>query len=67
MASGHYDMATPYFAAEYTLNHTGPDPSLRGNIKVVYYEAGHMMYIDTKSLAKLKQDVSAFLKGANSH
>ena len=60
-------MATSYFAARYTLNHMGLDPSLRGNIKVAYYEAGHMMCIDTKSLAKLKEDVSAFLKGANSH
>ena len=64
IASGYYDLATPYFAAEYTLNHMALDPSLRGNVKNTYYEAGHMMYIEKKSLAKLKDDVSAFIQSA---
>ena len=61
---GYYDMATPYFAAEYTVDHMNLDPSLKTNIKTAYYEAGHMMYIDIKSLAKLKQDVSAFIQSS---
>jgi carboxypeptidase C (cathepsin A) len=61
---GYYDLATPYFAAEHTLNHMNLDPSLRGNIKLAYYEAGHMMYIEGRSLAQLKRDVSAFIQGA---
>jgi len=64
VAFGYYDMATPYFAAEYTLDHMGLDPSLKRNITTAYYEAGHMMYIDQKSLAKLKQDVGRFLDAA---
>jgi carboxypeptidase C (cathepsin A) len=64
VASGYYDLATPYFAAEYTLNHMGLDPSLRGNIKSSFYEAGHMMYIEKRSLAKLKEDVAAFIQSA---
>jgi carboxypeptidase C (cathepsin A) len=64
IAFGYYDMATPYFAAEYTIDHMSPDPSLKPNIKTAYYEAGHMMYIDVKSLAKLKQDVTAFIQSA---
>lgn len=64
VAYGYYDMATPYFAAEYTLDHLYLDPSLKPNMKSAYYEAGHMMYIDVKSLAKLKQDVSAFIQDA---
>ena len=64
VASGYYDLATPYFAAEYTLNHMALDPTLRGNIKNTYYEAGHMMYIEKKSLAKLKEDVTAFIQSA---
>ena len=31
VASGYYDLATPYFATEYTLNHLGLDASLRAN------------------------------------
>jgi carboxypeptidase C (cathepsin A) len=61
---GYYDFATPYFAAEYTLSHMGLDPSVRGNITRKYYEAGHMMYIDKKSLAQLKQDVSGFIQSS---
>lgn len=64
VACGYFDLATPYFAAEYTLDHMGLDPSLRGNIKLGYYEAGHMMYIDAKSIAKLKRDVSGFIQSA---
>lgn len=61
IASGYYDLATPYFATEYTVAHMGLDPSLRDNIRTGEYEAGHMMYIHTASLTKLKQDVSEFL------
>jgi carboxypeptidase C (cathepsin A) len=64
VAAGYYDMATPYFAMEYTLNHMNLDPSQRNNIRTTYYEAGHMMYIDLKSLARLKEDVASFLRSA---
>jgi carboxypeptidase C (cathepsin A) len=39
----------------------GLDPTLRGNIATGEYEAGHMMYVHTESLAKLKADVSRFI------
>jgi carboxypeptidase C (cathepsin A) len=61
VASGYYDMATPYLATEYTLAHMGLDPAMRANFKVEEYESGHMMYIHGPSLAKLKRDVTTFL------
>ena len=64
VASGYYDQATPYFATKYTLAHMGLDASLRANITTGEYEAGHMMYIQAASLAKLKHDVSTFIAGA---
>jgi carboxypeptidase C (cathepsin A) len=64
VAYGYYDLATPYFAAKYTLSHMNLDPSLRKNITEAYYEAGHMMYIDVRELAKLKKDVGAFVADA---
>ncbi|HKX00822.1 MAG TPA: hypothetical protein VJN43_23975 [Bryobacteraceae bacterium] len=64
VASGYFDLATPYFATEYTLAHLGLDPSLRHNISTGQYEAGHMVYIDVKSLEKLKRDVAGFLENA---
>ena len=64
VAYGYYDLATPYFAAKYTLSHMNLDPQVRKNISEAYYEAGHMMYIDVDELAKLKTDVSAFVADA---
>ena len=64
VANGYYDLATPYFATEYTFNHLGLDAALRGNISMAHYEAGHMMYIHLPSLAKLKQDLAGFVRGA---
>lgn len=61
LASGYYDMATPYFATEYTVSAMNLDPQLRKNFSFAYYEAGHMMYIEKNSLRKLKEDVAAFL------
>jgi len=64
VASGHYDLATPYYATEYTLAHMGLDPTQRERVEVSYYEAGHMMYIAVEELARLKKNVSAFVQKA---
>ncbi len=62
IASGYYDLATPYRIADHTLNHMRLDPSLRGNVRLSTYEAGHMMYLDATSRIKLKQDAAAFIE-----
>jgi carboxypeptidase C (cathepsin A) len=64
VASGHFDLATPFFATEYTIAHLGLDPSQRGRILTSEYEAGHMMYIHEGELARLRKDVAAFVAGA---
>lgn len=64
VASGYYDLATPYFATDYTFNHLGLDKSLRSNIQMAYYEAGHMMYFHRPSLVKMKEDLTTFLRDA---
>lgn len=64
VASGYYDLATPYFATQYTLDHMGLDAKEHANISLGYYPAGHMMYIRDESLAELKKDISAFMTGA---
>ncbi len=61
VANGYFDLATPYFATEYTFNSLGLDPSLRANLRLGYYEAGHMMYIHIPSLARLKQELADFI------
>ncbi len=62
VASGYYDLATPFFATEYTVSHLGLDPTLKDNIEIYEYEAGHMMYIHNDSLEKLATEVESFIK-----
>lgn len=62
VASGTFDLATPYLATDYTLNHLGLDPIARQNITAVRYDAGHMLYTDARSRARLKRDVAAFIR-----
>lgn len=57
VGSGIFDLATPYFATDYTFNHLGLDPVLKKHVGINYYEAGHMMYLHPPSLSKLKQDL----------
>ena len=65
VANGYYDLGTPYFATEYTFDHLGLDESLRKNIRMSYYEAGHMMYIHIPSLKAMKKDMAKFIKDAS--
>jgi len=63
-AAGLYDLATPFFAAEYDLGHMALEPRLAANIRYTYYPAGHMMYIDPASARQLKSDIASFIEGA---
>jgi carboxypeptidase C (cathepsin A) len=64
LGAGYYDLATPYFAAWYTMDHLGLAPELRKNIRRHEYEAGHMYYIQVESLKAMKRDVDSFLQWA---
>ncbi len=61
VANGYYDLATPHFATEFTFAHLGLADALRANIRMGYYEAGHMMYVHTESRRQLAGDVRAFI------
>jgi carboxypeptidase C (cathepsin A) len=62
IANGYYDLATPFFATEYTINQMNLHPSLRKNITMTYYESGHMMYIHMPSLVQFKKDFVTFIR-----
>jgi carboxypeptidase C (cathepsin A) len=64
VAAGYYDLATPYYAVEYTFNHMGLSPEMHKNITWDFYQAGHMLYIDSDSHAKLKHDIGEFISGS---
>jgi carboxypeptidase C (cathepsin A) len=61
---GYFDLATPYFAAEWTINHLGLDERLRANISSSVFDAGHMMYVHKPSLERMKAELSAFIRDA---
>lgn len=62
---GYYDLATPHLATEYFIDHMNIADELRQNIRIDYYEAGHMMYIHEPSMVKYKEDLATFIR--NSH
>ncbi len=64
VASGRYDLATPFLATEYTFHHLGLEPALRDHVTMAYYEAGHMMYTRPSEHRKLKKDLAAFYRAA---
>src|SRR5580700_8840686 len=63
--NGFYDMATPFFATEYTMDHLFLPGNLRSNIHFQYYGAGHMMYLHEEDLAKLKSNIAALIDSAS--
>lgn len=65
VASGYYDLATPFFATDYTLDQLALDEALRQNISMSYYPAGHMMYIHRPSLVELKRQLAGFVAVAS--
>jgi carboxypeptidase C (cathepsin A) len=65
IAAGYYDGATPYFAAEHTVNHLRLPDDLRANMSFRYYEAGHMMYVHEESRLRQSADLAAFVSGAS--
>ncbi len=64
ICSGYYDLATPFTAADFTVNQMPLSKELRANITQHYYEGGHMLYLNRSAHAELKKDVDEFYKRA---
>jgi carboxypeptidase C (cathepsin A) len=64
VASGYYDLATPFCAAEWTVDHMQLDPEVRANVTFTRYEAGHMMYVHEPSIKQLRRDLGEFMEAA---
>jgi carboxypeptidase C (cathepsin A) len=58
---GYYDLATPYFAANYSMDHLNLGAAFRKNISYATYESGHMVYVDSGMHAKMKKDLVNFM------
>ena len=60
VASGRYDLGTPYSATDWSLAHLDVPDDVAARITHHYYDAGHMMYTRGPDLGKLKSDLSTW-------
>ncbi|GAA1197601.1 S10 family peptidase [Prauserella alba] len=65
VALGHYDGATPYYAAEHVIAQLRIPQELHANVETAYYPAGHMMYVRPESRVQQGKDLAAFVKSAS--
>jgi carboxypeptidase C (cathepsin A) len=59
--SGYYDLATPFFSADYTIDRMNLSPELRANVTHEYFTGGHMVYHHRDSAKMLEEDVAKFI------
>jgi carboxypeptidase C (cathepsin A) len=59
---GYYDLATPFAAANWTMDHLNLDAQFRQNVSYATYNAGHMVYIDRTEHNKMKKDLVDFME-----
>jgi len=62
VASGYYDLGTPYSASDWSLARLDLTDEVMARITHHYYDAGHMMYTRTDDLLKLKADLKSWLQ-----
>jgi carboxypeptidase C (cathepsin A) len=63
--NGWFDMATPFFATEFTMDHLHLPADLRSHIDFRYYDSGHMIYLNDQELPKLKSNIAELIEAAN--
>jgi len=64
---GDYDLATPFLAAQYTMDHLNITPEMHKNISYDYYASGHMVYLDSKAHDKMHKDYTNFVNSNLPH
>lgn len=58
VASGRYDLVTPYFSARWLIDQLAVPAAIRARIFRQVYEGGHMMYMRPPSRAALSADAA---------
>jgi carboxypeptidase C (cathepsin A) len=58
---GYYDLATPFFIAQYEDKHLPIPQGLAKNIEYDWYESGHMVYVRDECVKQLHDRVAAFI------
>ena len=66
LVNGVYDLATPYFAAVWTMDNLNLPADLRDNIERADFAAGHMMYVEQSLLPQWKETLERFIERTSS-
>lgn len=64
VASGRYDLGTPYSASDWSLAQLDVPADVRTRVTHRYYDAGHMMYTREADLRQLAADLAGWLHPA---
>jgi carboxypeptidase C (cathepsin A) len=62
--NGYFDMATPFFATEYTIEHALLPGNTQDRVHLKYYDSGHMIYLHDEDRIKLKSNIAGFIDSA---
>ncbi len=60
VASGRYDLGTPYSASDWSLAQLDVPPEVMARVAHHHFDAGHMMYTRSADMARLETEVAAF-------
>ncbi len=63
--SGYFDLATPFYATVYTMNHLQIPRELQNHIHMEYYNSGHMVYVHVPALKHLHDNVARFIRNTD--
>ncbi|KAB2874796.1 MAG: peptidase S10 [Ideonella sp.] len=61
VASGRYDLGTPYSASDWSLAQLDAPADVLQRVTHRYYDAGHMMYTRSTDLQQLKRDLAGWI------
>jgi carboxypeptidase C (cathepsin A) len=62
---GYFDLATPFFAAQYEDKHLPIEQSLASNLEYAWYQSGHMVYVKEECLKQLHDRVVQFIQSTD--
>lgn len=62
--NGYYDMATPFYGAEFDFSHMLLNEQLQRNVDFRYYQSGHMVYLNPEALTQMGDDLRGWYASA---
>jgi carboxypeptidase C (cathepsin A) len=59
--SGYFDLATPFFSADYTINRMQLSAEAKANITHLYFPSGHMIYHNREAAKQFEEAIAKFV------